>query len=75
MLGLIVFKADMSDPDGRLAMWSKDDEWPYVWDGVTCDARTCVSALSLAGLIVLHVQRLLAYSSSSLSKHPHRSLA
>ena len=26
VLGLIVFKADVSDPDGRLVMWSKDDE-------------------------------------------------
>jgi hypothetical protein len=75
MLGLIVFQVDMSDPDGRLAMWSEDDERPYAWDGVTCDARTCVSALSLAGLIALHVQWLLAYSSSLLSKHPHHSLA
>ena len=26
VLGLIVFKADVSDPDGRLVMRSKDDE-------------------------------------------------
>uniref|UniRef100_A0A804LJV5 Protein kinase domain-containing protein n=1 Tax=Zea mays TaxID=4577 RepID=A0A804LJV5_MAIZE len=50
VLGLIVFKADVSDPDGRLATWSEDDERPCAWDGVTCDARTGrVSALSLAG--------------------------
>ena len=74
VLGLIVFKADMSDHDDRLVMWSEDDERPYACDGVTCDARTCVSALSLVGLIALHVQRLLAYSSSSSSEHPRRSL-
>ena len=55
VLGLIVFKADMLDLDGRLVMWSEDDERPCAWDGVTCDARTCVSALSLTGLITLHV--------------------
>ncbi|KAJ1297242.1 hypothetical protein BS78_01G362700 [Paspalum vaginatum] len=50
VLGLIVFKADVSDPDGRLATWSEDDERPCAWAGVTCDARTGrVSALSLAG--------------------------
>ncbi|XP_025792240.1 probable LRR receptor-like serine/threonine-protein kinase IRK isoform X2 [Panicum hallii] len=50
VLGLIVFKADVSDPEGRLATWSEDDERPCAWDGVTCEPRTGrVSALSLAG--------------------------
>jgi len=33
VLGLIVFKADVSDLDGRLETWSEDDERPCVWDG------------------------------------------
>ncbi|KAL6902036.1 hypothetical protein ACP4OV_004912 [Aristida adscensionis] len=50
VLGLIVFKADVADPDGRLATWSEDDERACAWTGVTCDARTSrVSGLSLAG--------------------------
>ncbi|KAF8728601.1 hypothetical protein HU200_017866 [Digitaria exilis] len=50
VLGLIVFKADVSDPEGRLATWSEDDERPCAWDGVTCEPRTGrVSALTLAG--------------------------
>ncbi|GJN31394.1 hypothetical protein PR202_gb19789 [Eleusine coracana subsp. coracana] len=50
VLGLIVFKADVTDPDGRLATWSEDDARACDWAGVTCDARTGrVSALSLAG--------------------------
>ena len=35
VLGLIVFKADMLEPDGRLAMWSEDDERPCARDGVS----------------------------------------
>lgn len=50
VLGLIVFKADVVDPEGRLATWSEDDERACAWAGVTCDARTGrVSGLNLAG--------------------------
>ena len=33
VLGLIVFKADVSDPDSRLETWSEDDKRPCAWDG------------------------------------------
>ena len=33
VLGLIVFKADVSDPDCHLETWSEDDERPCAWDG------------------------------------------
>ncbi|XP_052149677.1 probable LRR receptor-like serine/threonine-protein kinase IRK [Oryza glaberrima] len=50
VLGLIVFKADVVDPEGRLATWSEDDERPCAWAGVTCDPLTGrVAGLSLAG--------------------------
>ncbi|KQK21801.1 probable LRR receptor-like serine/threonine-protein kinase IRK [Brachypodium distachyon] len=50
VLGLIVFKADVVDPEGRLATWSEDDERACAWAGVTCDPRTSrVSGLSLDG--------------------------
>ncbi|KAK1650261.1 hypothetical protein QYE76_068066 [Lolium multiflorum] len=50
VLGLIVFKADVVDPEGRLATWSEDDERACSWAGVTCDPHTGrVSDLNLAG--------------------------
>ncbi|KAE8794150.1 putative LRR receptor-like serine/threonine-protein kinase [Hordeum vulgare] len=50
VLGLIVFKADVVDPEGRLATWSEDDERACAWAGITCDPRTGrVSGLNLAG--------------------------
>ncbi|XP_073019209.1 LOW QUALITY PROTEIN: uncharacterized protein [Primulina eburnea] len=40
VLGLIVFKADVIDPNGRLNSWNEDDEYPCKWDGVTCSPRS-----------------------------------
>ncbi|KAK1409278.1 hypothetical protein QVD17_35804 [Tagetes erecta] len=50
VLGLIVFKADIQDPDGKLASWNEDDDSPCKWDGVKCNPRSNrVSALVLDG--------------------------
>ncbi|KAI3809198.1 hypothetical protein L1987_25168 [Smallanthus sonchifolius] len=50
VLGLIVFKADLIDPDGKLASWNEDDESPCKWKGVWCNPRSNrVSDLVLDG--------------------------
>ncbi|CDP13903.1 unnamed protein product [Coffea canephora] len=51
VLGLIVFKADVQDPQGKLASWNEDDESPCIWNGVQCNPRSNrVSELVLDGL-------------------------
>ncbi|XP_073122064.1 uncharacterized protein [Henckelia pumila] len=40
VLGLIVFKADVIDPYGRLNSWNEYDEKPCKWDGVRCNPRS-----------------------------------
>lgn len=50
VLGLIVFKADLQDPDGKLASWNEDDDSPCKWKGVRCNPRSNrVSDLVLDG--------------------------
>ncbi|KAM7499451.1 hypothetical protein LguiA_023865 [Lonicera macranthoides] len=50
VLGLIVFKADIGDPDGKLVSWNEDDNSPCNWVGVKCNPRSNrVSDLVLDG--------------------------
>uniref|UniRef100_A0A2P2MY39 ATP binding protein n=1 Tax=Rhizophora mucronata TaxID=61149 RepID=A0A2P2MY39_RHIMU len=50
VLGLIVFKADLQDPSGKLSSWNEDDDTPCNWVGVKCNPRTHrVSELALDG--------------------------
>lgn len=50
LLGLIVFKADIQDPEGKLLSWNEDDNSPCNWVGVECNPRSNrVSALTLDG--------------------------
>ncbi|XP_075513350.1 putative LRR receptor-like serine/threonine-protein kinase IRK [Primulina tabacum] len=50
VLGLIVFKADVKDPDGKLSSWNEDDNTPCNWYGVKCNPRSNrVSDLVLDG--------------------------
>ncbi|KAJ0732603.1 putative protein kinase RLK-Pelle-LRR-VII-1 family [Helianthus annuus] len=50
VLGLIVFKADIQDPEGKLASWNEDDDSPCKWNGVRCNPRSNrVSDLVLDG--------------------------
>ncbi|XP_010253067.1 PREDICTED: probable LRR receptor-like serine/threonine-protein kinase IRK [Nelumbo nucifera] len=50
VLGLIVFKADLQDPESKLISWNEDDDSPCNWVGVKCDPRTNrVSELVLDG--------------------------
>ncbi|KAL2549923.1 Leucine-rich repeat protein kinase family protein [Forsythia ovata] len=51
VLGLIVFKADIQDPEGKLSSWNEDDDSPCNnWVGVKCNPRSNrVSDLVLDG--------------------------
>ncbi|KAL8552346.1 hypothetical protein ACS0TY_001155 [Phlomoides rotata] len=51
VLGLIVFKADIQDPEGKLSSWNEDDDSPCNnWIGVQCNPRSNrVSDLVLDG--------------------------
>ncbi|KAJ4971499.1 hypothetical protein NE237_004598 [Protea cynaroides] len=50
VLGLIVFKADLKDPDSNLVTWNEDDDNPCNWVGVKCNPRSNrVSELNLDG--------------------------
>ncbi|KAK8955949.1 leucine-rich repeat receptor-like protein kinase [Platanthera guangdongensis] len=50
LLGLIVFKADLLDPQSKLSSWNEDDEDPCSWAGVNCNPQTRrVTELSLDG--------------------------
>ncbi|KAI4353553.1 hypothetical protein L6164_002493 [Bauhinia variegata] len=75
VLGLIVFKAGLEDPKGKLATWNEDDVSPCKWDGVKCDPSTNrVSALvldgfSLSGHIDKGLLRLQFLQVLSLSKN------
>ncbi|KAI6694794.1 hypothetical protein NL676_022504 [Syzygium grande] len=51
VLGLIVFKSDLSDPASYLGSWSEDDTSPCSWRYVQCDPVTGrVTEVSLDGL-------------------------
>ncbi|CAO2816057.1 unnamed protein product [Amaranthus hypochondriacus] len=51
VLGLIVFKADIKDPNGKLSSWNEDDDTPCNWFGILCNPRSnSVSELNLDGL-------------------------
>ncbi|GAB4832062.1 hypothetical protein Ancab_006082 [Ancistrocladus abbreviatus] len=50
VLGLIVFKADIADPHGKLASWNEDDDSACNWVGVQCNPRySRVTELTLDG--------------------------
>ncbi|KAM6598278.1 hypothetical protein CsatA_017887 [Cannabis sativa] len=50
VLGLIVFKADIRDPKGKLATWNEDDDSPCGWVGLKCNPRSKrVTELNLDG--------------------------
>ncbi|KAK4253404.1 hypothetical protein QN277_010720 [Acacia crassicarpa] len=75
VLGLIVFKAGLQDPKGKLSTWNEDDNNPCKWAGVKCDPTTNrVSAIvldgfSLSGHIDRGLLRLQSLQILSLSKN------
>ncbi|KAF3791760.1 leucine-rich repeat receptor-like protein kinase [Nymphaea thermarum] len=51
VLGLIVFKSGIHDPNSALSSWNEDDDTPCSWSFVKCDATNgLVSEVALDGL-------------------------
>ncbi|KAK6943272.1 Leucine-rich repeat-containing N-terminal, plant-type [Dillenia turbinata] len=75
VLGLIVFKAGISDPESKLSSWNEDDDTPCNWFGVKCDPTSSrvtelsLSSLSLSGHINKGLLRLQFLQTLSLSKN------
>ncbi|KAG6640324.1 leucine-rich repeat receptor-like protein kinase PXC2 [Carya illinoinensis] len=75
VLGLIVFKAGLKDPKGKLVTWNEDDDSPCDWVGVKCDPRTnrvselALDGFSLSGHIDRGLLRLQFLRNLSLSKN------
>ncbi|CAN4101634.1 unnamed protein product [Withania somnifera] len=40
VLGLIVLKSDVQDPDGKLTSWNEEDDSPCNWNGINCNPRS-----------------------------------
>jgi len=59
VLGLIMFKAGLEDPKGKLSTWNEDDYSPCNWVGVKCDPiNNRVSSLVLDGFSLSgHIDR------------------
>ncbi|KAM2975484.1 hypothetical protein FF1_001641 [Malus domestica] len=75
VLGLIVFKANIQDPKGKLASWSEDDDSACSWVGVKCHPRSNrvielnLDDFSLSGHIGRGLLQLQALRKLSLSKN------
>ncbi|KAH0468607.1 hypothetical protein IEQ34_001839 [Dendrobium chrysotoxum] len=75
VLGLIVFKADLKDPDSKLASWNEDDDTPCNWFGVKCDPNSnrvselALDGLSLSGKLGRGVLQLQNLQTLSLSRN------
>ncbi|KAJ7965151.1 Leucine-rich receptor-like kinase family protein [Quillaja saponaria] len=78
VLGLIVFKADIQDPKGKLVSWDEDDDNPCSWVGVRCSPRSNrVTELNLdefslsgrigRGLVQLQFLRKLSLAKNNLT--------
>ncbi|PKA51854.1 inactive leucine-rich repeat receptor-like protein kinase [Apostasia shenzhenica] len=75
VLGLIVFKAGVQDPQSKLASWNEDDENSCGWAGVKCDRRTglvvelTLDGLGLSGKIGRGLLQLRSLRTLSLSRN------
>ncbi|OIW00913.1 hypothetical protein TanjilG_06293 [Lupinus angustifolius] len=75
VLGLIVFKAGLEDPKGKLSTWNEDDYSPCNWVGVKCDPITnrvtvlVLDGFSLSGHIDRGLLRLQSLQVLSLSRN------
>ncbi|CAN1790265.1 Probable LRR receptor-like serine/threonine-protein kinase IRK [Linum perenne] len=73
VLGLIVFKAALVDPDSILASWNEEDDTPCFWFGVKCDPFSrrvtgiSLDNYSLSGHVGRGLLRLQSLQSLSLS--------
>lgn len=75
VLGLIVFKADIQDPKGKLMSWNEDDDSPCNWLGVRCNPKfnrvseVVLDGFSLSGRIGRGLLQLQFLRKLSLSKN------
>ncbi|KAL8141050.1 hypothetical protein V2J09_007071 [Rumex salicifolius] len=75
VLGLIVFKAALKDPQSKLSSWTDSDDNPCKWDGVQCDPNTnrvtelTLDGFSLSGEISRGLLRLQFLQKISLSNN------
>ncbi|XP_057972182.1 probable LRR receptor-like serine/threonine-protein kinase IRK [Malania oleifera] len=86
VLGLIAFKADLQDPEGKLVSWNEDDENSCNWVGVKCgDPQTnrvtelVLQGFSLSGrigrsLLKLQFLRTLSLADNNFTGSIHPSL-
>ncbi|CAI0423776.1 unnamed protein product [Linum tenue] len=75
VLGLIVFKAGLIDPQSKLVSWNEDDDTPCNWLGVNCDPLShrvtglALDGFSLSGHVGRGLLRLQFLQSISLSSN------
>ncbi|KAI3829509.1 hypothetical protein L1987_03634 [Smallanthus sonchifolius] len=75
VLGLMVFKADISDPLLKLSTWKEEDDSPCNWTAVTCDpysnrvTELHLDGSSLSGHISKGLLRLQFLHTLSLSRN------
>ncbi|KAJ3682913.1 hypothetical protein LUZ60_013140 [Juncus effusus] len=75
VLGLIVFKADIIDPNAKLSSWNEDDSDPCNWVFIKCDSKSnrvvglALSGLSLSGKLGRGLLQLDSLQSLDLSKN------
>lgn len=75
VLGLIVFKADLQDPNGKLVSWNEDDDSPCNWAGVQCNPGSnrvfelVLDGFSLSGRIGKGLLQLQFLRKLSLAKN------
>ncbi|KAM7491832.1 hypothetical protein LguiA_034753 [Lonicera macranthoides] len=75
VLGLIVFKSDIQDPDRNLVSWNEDDNSPCNWVGIKCNPRSnrvsdlVLENLGLSGRIGRGLLQLQSLQKLSLAKN------
>ncbi|KAK9159426.1 hypothetical protein Syun_005767 [Stephania yunnanensis] len=73
VLGLIVFKSDLQDPNSWLSSWNEDDDSPCSWRYIRCNPRTgrvtqvSLDGLGLKGKIGRGLEKLQSLQALSLS--------
>ncbi|XP_059298758.1 probable LRR receptor-like serine/threonine-protein kinase IRK [Lycium ferocissimum] len=75
ILGLMVFKADVEDPQGKLVSWNEEDDSPCYWNGIKCNPRSnrvsqiVLDGFGLSGKISRGLIRLQFLRKLSLAKN------
>ncbi|KAJ8537925.1 hypothetical protein K7X08_014465 [Anisodus acutangulus] len=75
ILGLMVFKADVQDPQGKLVSWNEEDDSPCYWNGIKCNPRSnrvsqiVLDGFGLSGKISRGLMRLQFLRKLSLVKN------